>query len=185
MHINTKPLNQYPWYLRPIFRSQKRKYGTILKSGLMWARIPRLFAAISFLYGTLDRKSSPLDPVLRSLVIVRVSQVNWCPYCVDLNSAVLAERTGTIDKVEALENWRDSSLFTETERVALEYADAITYTDQQVDGELMSRMGQHFDENTIVELTGLIAFQNLSSKFNAALDIEVQGLCRIPSSLQN
>ncbi len=181
MEIKPKHLNEYPWYVRLIFRSQKRKYGKVLKSGLMWARIPRLFAAVSFFYGALERKLSPLSPILRSLIVVRVSQVNGCPYCVDLNSAVLAERAGSLEKIDALESWQESSLFDNMERVALEYAEAVTYTDRQVSTGLMSQLQQHFDKDAIVELTGLIAFQNLSSKFNAALDVEPQGFCRIPS----
>ena len=43
----------------------------------------------AFLYGALDRRASPLDPALRSLVTVRVSQINWCAFCVDINSATL------------------------------------------------------------------------------------------------
>ena len=180
MKIQTKPLGEYPWYLRLIFRSQKRKYGKVLQSGLMWARVPRLFVAVSFLVGTLDRKGSPLEPVLRSLIIVRISQINWCPYCVDLNSAVMAERAGSLEKIHALDNWRDSDLYNEKERVSLEFAEAVTYTDRQVSKELMAELKQHFDDDVIVELTGLIAFQNLSTKFNSALDIEAQGFCRIP-----
>ena len=72
-----------------------------------------LFMAVAILYGVLDRRGSPLDPVLRSLVTVRVSQINWCRFCVDLNSATLAKRAGSMAKVEALANWRDSQLFDE------------------------------------------------------------------------
>ncbi|MBT4268915.1 MAG: carboxymuconolactone decarboxylase family protein [Deltaproteobacteria bacterium] len=180
MKILEKPLQEYPWYLQPIFRGQKKKYGAVLKSGLLWARVPRLFAAVSFLFGTLERKNSPISPLLRSLVLVRVSQINWCPYCVDINSAKLAERAGSMDKIDQLENWPESDLFDEQEKTTLEYAEAITYTDRQVNEDLMSRLGQHFDDDAIVELTGLIAFQNLSSKFNAALDIPAQGFCKVP-----
>ncbi|NQU65857.1 MAG: carboxymuconolactone decarboxylase family protein [SAR324 cluster bacterium] len=182
MKIEEKPLAEYPWYLQPIFRSQKKKYGAVLKSGLLWARVPRLFAAVSLLFGVLERKSSPIDPQLRSLVLVRVSQINWCSFCVDINSAKLMERAGSMDKLDQLENWWENDLFDEKEKVALEYAEAVTYTDRQVSENLMSRLGQHFDEDTIVELTGLIAFQNLSSKFNAALDIPAQGFCKVPAS---
>lgn len=181
MNIESKPLKDYPWYLQLIFRNQKKKYGKVLQSGLIWARVPRLFAAVSFLYGTLDRKTSPLDPSLRSLIVVRISQINWCPFCVDLNSAVMVERAGSLEKVDALDNWRDSDLYSESERVALEFAEAVTYSDRQVTKPLMAELKRHFDDDTIVELTGLVAFQNLSSKFNAALDIEAQGFCKIPN----
>ena len=182
MKVTEKPLSSYPWHLRPFFWNQKRKYGQILKPALIWARVPRLFAAIAILYGVLDRKSSPINPVLRSLITVRVSQINGCRFCIDINSAVLAKRTGSMNKVEALERWRESELFDNKERVVLEYVEAITYTGRQVDDDLTQRLYQYFNEDEIVELTGLIAFQNLSSKFNSALDLPAQGFCRLPES---
>jgi AhpD family alkylhydroperoxidase len=181
MRIPEKSLRQYPWYVRPFFWNQKRKYGQVLKPGLLWGRSPLLFMAVAVLYGVLDRRGSPLDPVLRSLVTVRVSQINWCRFCVDLNSATLAQRAGSMAQVEALSNWRESPLFDEKERAALEYTEAVTITGQSVSDELMTRLAQHFDQDAIVELTGLIAFQNLSSKFNSALDVPAQGFCQIPS----
>ncbi|MCI0401037.1 MAG: carboxymuconolactone decarboxylase family protein [Gammaproteobacteria bacterium] len=184
MRIPEKPLQGYPWYLRLLFWYQKRKYGQILKPALLWARMPKLFAAVATLYGILDRKSSPLSPVLRSLVIVRVSQINWCRFCVDINSATLAERAGSMEKVEAIEHWRESDHFDEIEKIALEYAEAITYSDQQVSDELMQRLRSFLDEDAIVELTGLISFQNLSSKFNSALDVPSQGFCKVPGNGQ-
>jgi len=132
------------------------------------------------LYGVLDRKSSPLSPVLRSLVTVRVSQINWCRFCVDINSATLAKRSGSMEKVEKLSRWKESDLFDKKEKVVLEYTEAVTYTDRQVTDELMQRLKNFFDDDGIVELTGLIAFQNLSSKFNSALDVPPQGFCKLP-----
>lgn len=61
----------------------------------------------------------------------------------------------------------------------------MTYTDRQVDDALTQRLLEYFDENTIVEITGLIAFQNLSSKFNSALNVPAQGFCRLPSKSEN
>lgn len=182
MRVTEKPISSYPWYLRPFFWNQKRKFGQILKPALIWARSPKLFAAIAILYGVLDRKSSPIDPILRSLVTVRVSQINGCRFCIDINSALLAKRTGSMNKVDALERWRESELFDKKERGVLEYAEAITYTGRQVDDNLIRRLYGYFSEDEMVELTGLIAFQNLSSKFNSALDIPPQGFCRLPES---
>jgi alkylhydroperoxidase family enzyme len=56
---------------------------------------------------------------------------------------------------------------------------AITATGAQVDAALIARPRDHFDEAGLIELTALIAFQNLSSKFNAALDIPAQGSGRV------
>ena len=98
----------------------------------------------------------------------------------DINSARAAEANGSMDKVAELLTWRDSKLFSEAERVALEYAERITYTDQKVDDALFARLKQHYTESQIVELTAAIAFENFRSKFNPPLGIEAQGFCMVP-----
>ena len=89
-----------------------------------------------------------------------------------------------MEKVEALTNWRESSLFDDKEKICLEYAEAITYNDQQVSDDLINRLLNYFNDDSVVELTGLIAFQNLSSKFNSALDVESQGFCKLSTNAQ-
>lgn len=177
--VTPKPLSAYPWWIRLFFWKQERTYGKVLEPGLLWGRSPLVFASVALLYGALNRRSSPLSPALRSLVTVRVSQINHCAFCVDINSATLLKRGVAIEKVDALANWRDSPLFDEDERLALEYAEAMTITEPGVDNELRQRLKARFSEDTLVELTGLIAFQNLSSKFNSALDVPPQGFCSL------
>ena len=182
MRVAPKPLGGYPWYLRPFFWNQRRRYGKVLDAALLWARSPKLFMGVALLYGAIDRKSSPIEPALRSLLTVRVSQINHCRFCVDINAATLLQRGISEDKLRALEDWRGSNLFDERERAALEYAEAVTLSDLDVDDVLMAQLRAHFDEDALVELTALIAFQNMSSKFNAALDVPPQGFCRLPQS---
>jgi AhpD family alkylhydroperoxidase len=179
MRIVPKRPADYPWYLRPFFWRQRRKYGAVLDSALVWARAPRPFLGVALLHGMIDRKSSPIEPALRSLVTVRISQINWCRFCVDLNTATLLKRGVGIEKVEALENWRASGYFDARECAVLDYAEAVTRSDQQVGDDTVERLKVHFDDDAIVELTGLIAFQNMSSKFNSALAIPAQGFCRV------
>ena len=85
-----------------------------------------------------------------------------------------------MDKVSELLGWRDSKLFSEAERLALEYAERITYTDQKVDDAIFAKLKQHYSEAQIVELTAAIAFENFRSKFNPTLGVEAQGFCMIP-----
>jgi alkylhydroperoxidase family enzyme len=79
------------------------------------------------------------------------------------------------EKIEALNEYPKSPLFTEAEKVALEYADAITDTARDVEDELFARMRQHYDDDTIAELTMIIAWENASSRFNRAFRIPSQG----------
>jgi alkylhydroperoxidase family enzyme len=93
----------------------------------------------------------------------------------------VTESDGGLDKVADVLNWRESKIFSEAERVALEYAERVTYTDQQVDDALFARVKQHFTEAQIVELTAAIAFENFRSKFNPTLGVEAQGFCVVPT----
>ena len=176
--VSAKPIGDYSWFVRLFFWKQRRTYGRVLHPGLLWGRSKWVFAAVALLYGALDRRNSPLSPALRSLVTVRVSQINHCAFCVDINSATLRKRGVGDDKIEALDAWRENSAFSADERLALEYAEAMTLN--RVDDDLRNRLSARWDEDAIVELTGLVAFQNLSSKFNAALDVPAQGFCRLP-----
>ena len=180
MHIDPKTEAFCLWYLKPFFWRQRRKYGKTLDAALLWARAPKLFLGVATLYGMIDRRSSPIEPALRSLITVRVSQINSCSFCVDLNSATLLDRGASLEKVAALSRWQESSLYDERERRALDYAEAMTRSGRGVTEQHVAALHAHFDDDAIVELTGLIAFQNLSSKFNAALGVEPQGFCELP-----
>jgi alkylhydroperoxidase family enzyme len=80
------------------------------------------------------------------------------------------------EKILALEEYATSPLYEEKERAALEYADAITLTDRDVDDDLFEKVRGHFGEDAVVELTATIAWENSSSKFNRALRVPSQQL---------
>ena len=84
------------------------------------------------------------------------------------------------EKILALDEYASSPLYEEKERAALEYAERMTITDQDVDNELFSRLRRFFDEDALVELTAAIAWENSSSKFNRALRVPSQHLWRDP-----
>lgn len=181
MRIQPRPLSAYPWYLRPLFWLQQRHYGQVLQPGLLWGRHPSLLLGVAFLFGRLSRRKSVISPALRALICVRVSQINDCPFCMDINAAsYLAAADATADKLLALAEWRQSPHFSEQERRVLAYLEAMTDSRQRVDDALFASLRQDFDDDGLVELTALIAFQNMSSKFNAALAVPPQGFCRLP-----
>ena len=78
------------------------------------------------------------------------------------------------EKIDALHAYAKSPLFSDAEKVALEYADAITDTSGDVGDELFARLQRHFDDDTIAELTMIISWENASSRFNRALRIPSQ-----------
>jgi alkylhydroperoxidase family enzyme len=80
------------------------------------------------------------------------------------------------EKIEALPEYATSPLYTDAERVALEYADCMTNTGREVSDDLFARLRQFFDDDAIIELTATIAWENASSKFNRALRVPSQQL---------
>lgn len=177
--IPPKPESEYPWYLRWFFRRQARKYGKTLSPSWLWGRLPGHFAGMLAMLGLFQRRLFPVDAALRSLVSARVAQMNGCAFCVDLNAYHLLKAAGSTEKAEAVDHWQASTLYSERERAALDYAEAMTDTARRVTNEQLTALRAHFDEDGIVALTAWIAFQNLSAKFNAALGAEENGLCRL------
>jgi alkylhydroperoxidase family enzyme len=77
-----------------------------------------------------------------------------------------------------LADYATSPLYGDAERVALEYADSMTLSGREVTDDLFARLRRFYDDNQLVELTAVIAWENASSKFNRALRIPSQGLWR-------
>jgi alkylhydroperoxidase family enzyme len=83
------------------------------------------------------------------------------------------------EKIRHVPTWRESSLFSDVERAALEYAERMTITGEKVTEELWTRLRSHFSESQMVELTAAVALENFRSKFNVPLGVEAQGFCRL------
>ena len=86
----------------------------------------------------------------------------------------------TFEKLQAVERFRDSPLFSDAERAALAYAEAVTATPTAVTDEVFEPLRAHFTVPQIVELAMTIATEHFRAKFNTALGIQAQGLCILP-----
>jgi alkylhydroperoxidase family enzyme len=91
----------------------------------------------------------------------------------------------TEEQLRDLACYGESDAFSELEKIALDYAVAMTQTPQDVTDELVADLGKHFDERQIVEFTAAIAWENWRSRFNHALGVEAHGFtagafCPIP-----
>ena len=164
-----------PLWVRALFWLQRRRHGAVLEPSRVWARAPKPMRGFLHFVATVERRRSPIEPALRSLVMVKVSQVNACSFCIDLNAANLRQRGVKIEKALAIADHQASDLFSGRERAALDYAVAMTESGTGVDDQTFARVRAFFDDDAIVELTALIALQNASSKFNAALAIPLPG----------
>ncbi len=106
-------------------------------------------------------ESSSLDPHLRALVEVRVSQINGCVYCVDLHTEQARRLGETQQRLDTLPVWHESPYFDERERAALAWAEALTHVSQTraPDGDY-DRLCEYFSEKEIVDLSIAIALMN-------------------------
>lgn len=147
----------------------------MLQPTALWSYRPRALLAFLALFAALRGRRSPVSLELRTLVGLRVSQMNRCEFCIDMNSALLADSGMHPEKALALAQWRDDPAFTRAERLALEYAEAMTCTPPSVSDDLFRRIEAVYSPEAIVELTAVIAVQNLSARFNAALGADVHG----------
>jgi alkylhydroperoxidase family enzyme len=98
----------------------------------------------------------------------------------DINSSRGMSHGATVEKVQAIEKFRESPLFTEAERAALAFAEAVTATPTAVTDAVFEPLRAHFTVPQIVELAVTIATEHFRAKFNTALGIRAQGLCILP-----
>ena len=160
--------------LRKTLEEQRRLWGAPLYLYLFYARHPAYFRAAKAMWTAFQEDATRVPGSLRALVNRRVAWWNRCEYCQDAHAAKGSRLGISTEKIEALNDYAKSAHFSQAEKVALEYADAITDTHCDIDDELFSRLQRHYDDDTIAELTMIIAWQNASSRFNHAFCIPSQ-----------
>ena len=165
-------------FVRLMYRAMTRQFGkAITPMKVIFARLPRTAAAQIGIYWGLMGKSH-LEPALQILLQHHVARVNGCGFCVDIGRAVATYQGLSLEKLDAVENWRASTLFSPAERAALAYVEEAT-RNKRVDEPTFERLRQHFNEREIVEITWLNALENYYNLINLPLEIESDGLCAI------
>ena len=98
--------------------------------------------------------SAQLDPMLFELVKIRASQLNGCAYCLDMHTKDARAAGETEQRIYALSAWRETPFFTDRERAALEWTEAVTRVgDTHVPDEVFKRVSAVFTEAELVALT--------------------------------
>ena len=98
----------------------------------------------------------------------------------DINSSRGMSHGATIEKLSAVRRFRESSLFSEPERAALGFAEAVARTPTAVTDAEFEVVRRHFTTPQIVELAVTIAVEHFRAKFNTALGVQSQGFCLLP-----
>jgi alkylhydroperoxidase family enzyme len=116
-----------------------------------------------------------LDANLQALAVMASAARIGCAWCMDFGYWEFHHRGVDPRKLEEIPRWRSSLVYTELERLVLEYAEAMTQTPPAVTDELVARLRQNLDDAGVVELTSLVALENMRSRSNAALGLTSQG----------
>jgi AhpD family alkylhydroperoxidase len=163
---------------RPFYETDEERYGQILNNTKLYAyNQPVLETMKAVAAGYAKTKELPL--ALKSLVRVRIAVVNGCPFCADLHSSIGMDSGLEASKIGSVGTWEADAELGERERLALEYADVVTLSGEEVTDDLFERLRAQFSEAEIIELTFAIAVENLFSKFHNALEVESQGFCSV------
>lgn len=110
---------------------------------------------------------SGLDVNLLELVKIRVSQINHCAWCLDMHTKDARARGETEQRLYLVSAWREAPFYTERERAALAWAEAVTMISQEeITDELYAEMRRHFTEKELVDLTYAIIAINGWNRLN-------------------
>jgi AhpD family alkylhydroperoxidase len=149
-----------------------------------YAHLPRL--AMS--YGMLEGATAKLDRVperVKVLAELKAATMSTCEYCIDIGSTI-ARRAGVSEaQLLALPRYRESDEFDQLEKLVLDYAVGMSRTPVEVSDELFASLRERFDDAQLVELTNVIAVENMRGRFNGALGIGEAGfsegmVCAVP-----
>jgi len=147
--------------------------GTGIEPVELWARKPKMMSAMGKFQGAV-RKGHLVDERTKNLVELKGAQMIGCEFCVDLGSQICRNSGFPDEDLLAIPRYRQSDRFTESEKVAMDYAVAVMRTPVDVTDDLFARVKEHFTDDQIVEITALLTVVNLD-RFNAALGIGSAG----------
>jgi alkylhydroperoxidase family enzyme len=170
--------------VRWTYGASRRDLGREVDSVGVYAYAPRLLLG----YGAYEKataKEHRVEERLKALAETKAAAVVNCEFCCDIASSIAREAGITEAQLLALPHYRESAEFSELEKLVLDYASAISRTPARVSDELFASLREHFDERQLVELTNVIALENMRARFNSAFEMTPAGfsegmVCAVP-----
>jgi alkylhydroperoxidase family enzyme len=167
-------------------RFSRRRYGAVLDPVAAVGHNTQVGLAYGLFELQVERWRK-LDHGLKDLAVMATAAAIGCSWCMDFGYwESVMKHDVPAEKIRAVPRWReDSGVFTDLERLVLEYAEAMTDTPPSVTDEMVERLSGHLSQAQLVELTAIVAVENLRSRINAALGLTAQGFkdrCEIPAA---
>jgi AhpD family alkylhydroperoxidase len=129
------------------------------------------------------KKWDRLDPTLKSYAQLASAGAIGCSWCLDFGYFMAHNDGLDLAKIREVPRWRESEVFAPLERDVLEYAEAMTVTPLTVTDEMVAHLVEQLGAPAVVELTQMIALENMRSRFNSAAGLQSQGysdVCELP-----
>ncbi|WP_432093531.1 carboxymuconolactone decarboxylase family protein [Streptomyces sp. bgisy100] len=164
------------WYSR-------RTYGKVLDPVLAMGYHPRLMTSYARFEQSLSHWNK-LDPGLKALALMASAASIGCAWCLDFGYWESRRQGMDHRRLHEVPTWRESEVYTPLERDVMEYAEAMTATPPTVDDALVARLREQLGEPAVVELTAMVAVENMRSRINTALGMTSQGFkdsCEVPA----
>jgi 4-carboxymuconolactone decarboxylase len=148
-------------------------HGSGIEPIEIWAHQPKMMSGMGKFQQAV-RKGHSVDERLKYLIELKGAQMIGCEFCVDLGSQICRNSGFSDDELLALPRYRESDLFTDREKLALDYTVAVMRTPVEVTDDLFARVKEHFTDEQLVEITALLTLVNLD-RFNAAFGVGSAG----------
>ncbi|RKT53192.1 carboxymuconolactone decarboxylase family protein [Saccharothrix australiensis] len=163
----------------------RRKFGAVPEPVAVTAHHRKLMMASARHELGVEGAAKTLPASLRDLVVYAAAAKLGCSWCVDFTAMLIKHEGLDVDRLREIHTYRSSDKYTELEKLALAYADAMTETPITVTDEQVAELEERLGRAGVVELTYLIALENHRGRFNSALGITDQGFtsgdaCRVP-----
>lgn len=134
---------------------------------------PAVYQAVAALQSYVDK--SGLDPTLRELIKIRASQINGCAFCLAMHTRDARKLGETEERTHLLNAWREAPIYSERERAALGWIEAITLVAQgHVPDEAFEAVRLRFSEKEIVDLTAAAVAINSWNRIAIAFRVSPQ-----------
>lgn len=155
------------------YESMEQKRGKVTNIYKALAYKPEIIRTIGPFVASVQA-SYEVDARLKEKIMIKVSKVNNCPYCIHAHMGISSKMGIPREEFDELDDLDTAIHLTDAERVALQYAEHITRTPEGVPDELFDELKKHYTDSQIVEITCLAALYNFINRFNAALDLDIE-----------
>jgi alkylhydroperoxidase family enzyme len=157
----------------PKLTGRAAAYGSGIEPVEIWAHQPKMMTGMGKFQRAV-RSCNTVEQRTKHMIELKGAQMIGCEFCIDLGSQICRNSGFSDLELLALPHYRQSDLFTEREKVALDYTAAVMRTPVEVTDGLFARMKEHFTDEQLVEITALLTVVNLD-RFNAAFGIGSAG----------